>query len=181
MIVTLWLVFASFLRTTRPSSPLDELLPKYGYLLKRRCRKILRNDVWVEDAMQEILLTMHCSYEQYRGQPDRILGWLYRIVTTHCLRLLEKHKRWSTITQRWLEEHPDGFTGGSPLLAVEDVLTLGQVLTTLGEEEKSIAIYKYVDGMTQNEIAETMGITRERVRHRLRIFQKHGLLLFESE
>lgn len=184
MIATLSFVLTSFLRITKPSSPLDELLPKYGYLLKRRCFKILHNESLVEDAMQEILLVMHRSYDQYRGDPEKILGWLYRIATTHCLRLLEKHKRWSAVTQRWLEEHPDGLSASAqtrPSVSAEDVLTLEQVLETLGEEEKSIAIYKYVDGMTQNEIAEVMGITRERVRHRLGLFQKHGLLLFESE
>jgi len=169
-----------FFSRRKEPSPVEELLSRYGYLLERRCRRILRDDSLIDDAMQEILVSMWRSHEQYRGEPERILGWLYRITTNHCLRMLSRHKRWAETAQQWLEEHPQCLQSKPQAVSAEDLLTLEQLLETLEEEDRSIVLYRYIDGMTQDEIAKMLEITRDRVRHRLKKFQRHGLLLFES-
>ena len=156
---------------------LEALLKKYGFILERRCQRILCDESWVEDAMQEILLAMHRSMDKYRGDPDKILSWLYRITTTHCLRILQKRRRWDETIASWLEEQP---FRGMHTISLEDKLLLEQLIESLEEEDRSIVLYRYVDGMTQDEITKVMEITRDRVRHRLQKFKKQGLLLFKE-
>ena len=154
------------------------LLERYGGLLQRRCRRLLRDETLVEDAMQEIVITLSRSVKQYRGEPDQILPWLYRVTTTHCLRLLEKHQRWSRQAREWLEVSLLKPTACQPSL--EERLALEAFLEQLSEQERAAILYRYVSGMTQEEIALVMEVSRDQVRRWLQHFQKRGRIVLRD-
>lgn len=151
----------------------EQLYQTYGYLLRRRCKRILNDDSWVEDAMQEILITMCRSLPQYRGEKDKILAWLYRITTTHCLQLLDKNKRWARNFMETCLQQLDT----SSSLPLEEKISVEDFLNQLPGEEKEAAIYYFVNEMSQEEIAEVMQVNRDRVRVWLKHFKQRGSVL----
>lgn len=180
--------FSSLLSMHRPlrastdvHSEVSKLYRQYGYILKRRCFKILRDPSLVEDAMQEIFLTLCRCYTQYQGEPQRILAWLYRITTTHCLQLLQKDQRWTRNLEELLQLHVEKETHYATQLDVEGRVVLDAFLHSLPEEERAAVLYRYVSGMTQEEIAEVMDVTRDQVRRWLKHFQRRGRIVFREE
>ncbi len=157
------------------------LYQTYGYILKRRCRRILRDAERVEDAMQEIFLTLCRSLDQYQGDPQHILAWLYRITTTHCLRILDKDKR----NLRYLSLHEDGEPTETPDESSdwtrEEQFALLQFLEQLPEPQRAAVLYRYVSGMTQEEIAEVMEVSRDQIRRWLQHFQQRGRIVLREK
>ncbi|MCB9641615.1 MAG: sigma-70 family RNA polymerase sigma factor [Myxococcales bacterium] len=152
----------------------------YGHLLKRRCRRILRDPEKVEDVMQEIFLTLCRSLDQYEGKPDQILPWLYRVTTTHCLRLLDKDKR--GLRGLTLHQEDSLVEHAAPISewTKEEQLALTDFLETLPEDQRAVVLYRYVSGMTQEEIAEVMDVSRDQVRRWLQHFQQRGRIVLRE-
>ncbi len=146
----------------------DALYQQYYAILRRRCVRILREDALVDDAMQEIFWTVCRQIDRYRGDHAQILPWLYRITTTHCFKLLQKDKRWLRNLNLTLEQDSfcGEFGGGDPV----DRVAVIAVLEHLPPSMREMVVFRYVDEMTQEEIAEVMGISRDQVRTGLKRF-----------
>ena len=156
----------------------EAIYQKYGYILHSRCHRILRDAALVDDALQEIFLALLTDYKSYRGEPDAILPWLYRVTNTHCFRLIDKNKRWSRLlAARLAEQGPSSHTKKPEL---DERLTLETLLEKLPEQERMAVLYRYISGMTQEEIAEVMEVSRDRVRRWLQHFQKRGRVLLRN-
>lgn len=165
--------------STSQRSQVEALYREYGYLLKRRCSRILRDPNLVEDAMQEICLTLCRSIGQYQGESRKILGWLYRIATTHSLQILDKDKRrWKHIADAIdLEETEIPSPDSSDLAANLD---LSDFLAALPRQEAEAVVHYYVHEMTQEEIAEVMDVSRDQIRLWLKHFQTRGQIAFRE-
>lgn len=158
----------------------EQLYRTYGHILQRRCRRILRDAALVEDAMQEIKLSIWQHHGQYRGEPRKILSWLYRITTTHCLQLIKKDKRWlRTLAAQLavLEQEPARSQHHED---VDAQLTMASYLDSLPAQEREVVCYRFISGMTQEEIAEVMQVSRDQVRRWLKHFQKRGQIVLRE-
>lgn len=105
--------------------------------------------------------------DQFRGDTD-VGGWLYRITTNHCLNRLRSGRRRTAREQSDSAATWSGWEAPDPYLrsAARDQLdSLFRQLDTLGQ---SILIYRYLDGMTQEEIATVTGKSRRTVGKRLK-------------
>jgi len=101
-----------------------------------------------------------------RGDAPVDLPYLYRAVTNRCLTLLRDEANRARLLGR------DG--GGPPLHArtAGDERAIGRDLLVklvreLDTEHGEVLAYRYVDDMTQDEIASLLGVSRKTVGHRL--------------
>ncbi|MCB9637363.1 MAG: sigma-70 family RNA polymerase sigma factor [Myxococcales bacterium] len=167
MLMLLVFLFGLFF-SRREDGETRALYQKYYAVLRRRCFRILRDDAMVDDAMQEIFWTVSRQIDQYRGDHEQILPWLYRVTTTHCFKLLERDKRWVRNLEITMEQGSfcGDFGGGDPV----DRLAVGALLSHLPPSMREMVMYRYFDEMTQEEIAEVMGVSRDHVRTGLKRF-----------
>ncbi len=88
-------------------------------------------------------------------EADAPLRWLYRVVDRCCFDVLRKRRR-------SLESPSDGEGTHAvhPALAIELRDAVVRMLHTLDETEMRIAVLLFVDGLSQGEIAEEMGVSR---------------------
>lgn len=179
MIATL-LVWMSWFLSGQARRGAETLYRDYHVILRRRCRKLLRDDVMVDDAMQDIFWTICRSYDNYRGEPDQILPWLYRITTTHCLKMLEKNKRWHRNVEEAVQEGVERYQSSLGPQEMEIALTVHQLLDKVPSQQRQAILHRYVSGMTQREIAEVMKVTRDQVRTWLSRFQERAEQWLES-
>jgi RNA polymerase sigma-70 factor (ECF subfamily) len=132
----------------------EDLYARYGFLLLRRCRMILKDSAQADDALQEAFVKIMRSGAAVR-QTDRPLGWLYRVADRCCFDVLRKRRR-------SVEASSDEDIGATahPGVAIEVRDAVLQLLGSMDDQEMQIALLLFVDGMSQGEIAEDIGLSR---------------------
>src|SRR6516225_6416303 len=130
---------------------LAELYRRYGLLLRRRCRALLRDDAQAEDALQSAFLKIVESKQALRSADNR-LAWMYRVVDRCCLDALRRRKvrRTEPIDER------EGAEPAGPGVDLDARNAITRVLHELSDSEYEVAVLAYVDGVPQNEIAKLL-------------------------
>jgi RNA polymerase sigma-70 factor (ECF subfamily) len=140
------------------------LYERYGPMVLRRCRYMLRNEEWALDAMQDTFVKV-LRYEK-RLNMEAPSSLLYRIATNICLNLLRsKQRQPQTSDENILMNIVDMEEHESKIVNRQ---LLSQVFGREPASTKTMAVLHYVDGMTLQEVADEVGLSVSGVRKRLR-------------
>ena len=153
---------------------IENLYTKYGPMVLRRCRQLLRNEDLALDAMQDVFVKMIDKSDLLKARYPSSL--LYTMATNHCLNLLAKEKR-SGSDNGILEKIAAFDKQEEKVLAG---MFLDQLFSSQKPSTRTIAVLHYVDGLSLKETAELSGLSVSGVRKRLRKLREAGLML-ESE
>ena len=141
---------------------------RYGPMVLRRCRKLLRGEAQAEDAMQDVFVQLLRHEDELEAQTPSAL--LLRIATNTCLnRLRTTRRRPETADDDLLMRI--AASGGD---AEERTVARGLLGRLFGAEpargpsSQAIAVMHLVDGMTLEEVATESGLSVSGVRKRLR-------------
>lgn len=144
-------------------SRLAALYAQYGGLVHRRARALLRDDQAARDACHDVFLKV------WQARPDldvaSPVAWLYQVTTNHCLNLLRDGRRRRDLIAEQVEGAP---AGGAP---PDPTVTMALLLRKIPEQFHELAVYYYVDEMTQDEIAVVMNIPQRTISARLKEFR----------
>ncbi|MCP5046279.1 MAG: sigma-70 family RNA polymerase sigma factor [bacterium] len=137
---------------------------RYGPMVLRRCRKLLKNEEKAMDAMQEVFTKVLLNRDRLKDQYPSSL--LFRIATNVCLNVIRSEKSHGEI-------HDDDILSNIAMLEEnENRMILSNLLDHIFKREKKstreIAVMHFVDGMTLNEVALETGLSVSGVRKRLR-------------
>ncbi len=146
---------------------------KYGPMVLRRCRQLLRNEEGALDAMQDTFVQVLRRQERLTAEAPSSL--LYRIATNTCLNVLRREKRKPLCGRdellleiASLDEHEER----SLARAVLDNLFSRERAST-----RIIAVLHYLDELTLEQTAAQVGLSVSGVRKRLRNLRKRGLAM----
>ena len=138
---------------------------KYGPMVLRRCRRLLRDQAKAEDAMHDVFVELLRRERTLTDQAPSSL--LYRIATNTCLNRLRSERR--------RPEDPDDELLGRIAIAQEPAegtgaarLLLGRIFSGEPESTRVIATMHLVDGLTLEEVAREVRLSVSGVRKRLR-------------
>ncbi len=137
-----------------------EIYQRYGRALLRKAERILGPGPEAEDVVQGLFVDLWA-----RQELDRDLPYLFRAVTHRCLNAIRDGKN----RRRLLEANP-GVVGPSARSTVDGVLSLDLVeklAKRVDDETWEILIYRYLDDLSQEEIAQLMSLNRKTVIRRL--------------
>jgi len=143
---------------------LAALYQKYAPAIYAHCRRMLQSQAAARDATQEAFIRVLTRGPRFPNDEDA-LRYLYRVSTNVCLNQIREVKV-HTRAAASLRLRPS--SSGSMEGRHVDREFVAAVLDRCGEAGASVAVMRYVDGMSQVEIAETLGITRRTVFNRLR-------------
>jgi len=146
------------------SGNIHSLYQGYRGNVLKWARQLLHNDQAAEDATQEVFLRLLDDNERMLRHPEPV-AWLYRVTTNFCLNRLRDEKRRSRLIARNLPANDQRGSDAETRALVVDILK--HVPTDLQE----IAVYYHADGMTCDEIAELVGVSRRTIGNRLVAFQ----------
>lgn len=139
---------------------LSEWMAQYGDLITRTCCLYLGDRGLAEDAAQETFLRAWRSMTQFEGRNNATpKSWLIRIAINTCKNI--RRTAWFRRTDRTVT--PEEL----PLPAAEEDRTLLLTVQALPEKQREVVILRYYHGMSLEETARTLGLSRSTAFHRL--------------
>lgn len=122
---------------------------------------MLKDRAEAEDVVQAVFVDLIG-----RRKTDVELAYLYRAATTRCLNRIRDRSR----RLRLLQQHGDDMLRPPSPRLESQVLSgdlLAKLVASLDDRSSEILIYHHLDGMTQEEVAEMMGLSRRTIGTRL--------------
>lgn len=150
------------IRKREGSIDIEELYRKYGPMVVRRCRWMLRDEEAARDAAQDVFVQILRRPGLVVEHPSTLL---YRIATNVCLNLLRSRGR--------KPEDPEGdllfrIAAADDEARFEARSILERVFGRERESTRTIAVMHLLDGFTLKEVAGLTGMSVSGVRKRLR-------------
>jgi RNA polymerase sigma-70 factor, ECF subfamily len=144
---------------------------QYGYLVARRCRRLMRDDGEAEDALQEAFLRLWRYGDAWLRAESKLL-WLYRVADRCCFDLMASRGRRARVAldraESPSEARPD------PTRAIEDGEVMIRFLDRFDDRVKRIVVLRYVDELGLDEIAAETGWSRQTIGKKLVHLQKRA-------
>ena len=141
---------------------LETLLRRLADPLRAHIAFLTRDTDRAEDLLQDVLLRIAGKLSDLR-EHRWVRAWAYRIATREALRQVARERRVALISL----EAAEGIPADEPL---EDPLLRGQLLSAvaaLPEASQLVIRLHYLDGLTQPEVAEVLGIPIGTVKSRI--------------
>ena len=146
----------------------EALTRRYGPMVLRRCRQLLRNEDEAVDACQDVFVRLL----ERRGRIDAShpSSLLYIMATNTCLNRIRDRRRHAVPTEDDELERiatADARAGGSDARLLLDRLFRRQPASS-----RTMAVLHYLDGLTLEEVAAEVGFSVSGVRKRLRSLRR---------
>ncbi|MEO0459619.1 MAG: sigma-70 family RNA polymerase sigma factor [Myxococcota bacterium] len=155
----------------------DDYYRRYGPMVLRRCRTLLRNEEDARDALQETFIKLVRYQDRLEDRAPSSL--LYRMATHVCLNRIRAKRRRPAEPNAELIERIAEIRDGE-----EQSIASNALRRIFGDEQEStrvMAVLHLLDGMTLEEVAEEVGMSVSGVRKRLRGLKKRVQELREVE
>jgi RNA polymerase sigma-70 factor, ECF subfamily len=142
---------------------IEDASRRYGPMVLRRCRQLLRDENEALDACQDVFVRVLERRERLDARYPSSL--LYRIATNVCLNRIRDRARRSMPGEERLHaiacaESPAGHSDARMLL--------DWLFDRHPDSSRTIAVLHYVDGLTLEQVAAETGMSISGVRKRLR-------------
>jgi len=137
---------------------------RYGPMVLRRCRQLLRNEDEALDACQDVFLRVLERQARLNAQYPSSL--LYRIATNVCLnRIRDRQRKPETADEQRLHQIAAMDEAGA---VAEARVTLDRLFGRHPASSRTIAVLHHIDGLTLDQVAAETGLSVSGVRRRLR-------------
>jgi RNA polymerase sigma-70 factor (ECF subfamily) len=147
----------------------EALCERYGPMVLRRCRRLLRDEDEAMDVCQDVFVRLLERRDRFEVLYPSSL--LYRIATNLCLnRIRDRRRRATTDSEDVPLERiasaadPEKDEGTRSLL--------DRLFRRHPESSRTIAALHYLDGLTLQQVAEMAGLSVSGVRRRLRLLRR---------
>ncbi len=154
---------------------LQEILNKYTEKVHNLAMRIARNQEDAEEILQDVFLTVFRKVEKFEGK-SAFSSWLYRITVNTAFMKLRKRKQTAAISleditpgvkDSWVSERREDSDANFMASRHELREQLEAAIAKLPEEYRVIFILRDVDGLSNQEVGEVLGITVPAVKSRL--------------
>jgi RNA polymerase sigma-70 factor, ECF subfamily len=159
-----------------PAIDADALYRRYGPMVLRRCRALLRDEDRAMDAMQDVFVQVLRHKDTLNARYPSSL--LYRIATNTCLNTIRSARRRRDIAN---DDLLDGMAGpGSTEEEALDKVLVEQLFEGERESTRRIARMRSVENLSWEETAERVGLSVTGARKRLDGLRRRGLALMSA-
>ena len=134
---------------------------RYGRALLRKAERIVGNREDARDILQALFVDLY-----QRSDAPMDLPYLYRAITNRCLTFLRDESN----RGRLLERHDEALVPARRTACDDQVIghdLLLKLVRVLDAGESEVLAYRFVDDMTQDEIATLLGLSRKTIGKRL--------------
>lgn len=158
------------------SQAFRELVERHQRRALTLAMALVRDEQDAREVVQEAFLRVHRGLDSFQGSSS-FFTWLYRIVTNLSIDLMRRPARRETEVEAYLDhvdEHDIPFLsridGADPFDAVRRQEIAKRIERGLGElppYHRGVIVMREVHGMTYEEMAEAMGVSKGTIMSRL--------------
>lgn len=153
----------AFQEGREPDRAFKSLYEAYGEFAIRNAHLVVKDPEGVKDVVQEVFVRVYRNLHRFdTSKPFK--PWFYRILTNECYRYLEKAKR---ITPMEREVAERTVMEMDFAIDVDDHEELEEALHQLDPRDRLVLVYKYLNRMTEDEIAEATSEKKTAIKARL--------------
>jgi RNA polymerase sigma factor (sigma-70 family) len=150
-----------------------EAFERYGHLVLRRCRRILRDRALAEDAMQETFYRLW-RYGAAFPAAESKLAWLWRVADHCCFDALSKRQNAERVAEAWMLSGANSPAAPGADAAFEDRQAALRMLSRFAPRVRQVAVLHYVGELSQEEIADATGWSRQTVNKKLAVLRERA-------
>ena len=154
----------------------DLLVLKYQRKIQRLLSRMIRDQSDIDDVMQEVFIKAYRALPQFRGD-SAFYTWLYRIAINTARNWMSSQGRRPSApglnqtedgeTFNEIDNLTDNNTPESALASQEIANTVNSVIEQLPSELQTAIVLREIDGLSYEEIAQTMNCPIGTVRSRI--------------
>ncbi|MDQ2678260.1 MAG: RNA polymerase sigma factor [Actinomycetota bacterium] len=147
---------------------LRELIDEHASAVYHVAFSVLRDRGLAEDAVQETMIKAWKALPEFRGDSS-MRTWVLRIAHNTAIDSLRRRRDRSTAPED-LPDRPGPASADDPATRVsgrDDLSRLKSALEALDETSRTIVVLREVEGLSYQQISETLGITIGTVKTRL--------------
>ena len=151
---------------------LEEIVQRYSSKVYNLAFHLTRDESAAEEIMQEVFLTVVSKIETLTNNAY-FSTWLYRVTTNAAYGYLRRERKYSdqsSVEDLELDIPPDYDWSVLPdhiLLSAESKTLIRNAIDTLPESMKTVVVMKDIEGLKNEEIAQSMGLSVPAVKSRL--------------
>jgi len=150
---------------------IDGLYRQSHRAVVKRARMLLGNEAEANDVAQEVFTSLLEAPDSFRGQAG-VMTYLFALTTKQAISRLRKrlvrHEAWeNAVSTMWTYAIPPS----DPALAAEAKQLVTRALESADEITTQIVLGHCLDGLSQGEVAEVVGLSRVTVNQRLQAFR----------
>lgn len=149
---------------------LEGLFRLYSNMVFRICLRYTKNREDAEDMVSEVFMKVGKAFEEYRGD-SKPMVWIYRISVNHCLDYLRTKRSKNELDLEDLDAQGLRSIEGHDEQCLAKI-ALDRILGKINPTTRNILFLSYVEGLTHDEIAKTLGVTREAITKKLHRFSE---------
>jgi len=154
----------------------DLLVLKYQRKIMRLLSRMLNNQAEVEDIAQETFIKAYRALPQFRGD-SAFYTWLYRIAINTARNWLSSNQRKMLVSDTFETKEGETFsqsdylididTPESRMVSREIAQTVNKAIEDLPEDLRTAIVLREIEGLSYEEIAQTMECPIGTVRSRI--------------
>jgi RNA polymerase sigma-70 factor (ECF subfamily) len=150
-----------------PRSSLKALYVSHGPVVLRRARRLLGDEAEAQEVLHDVFMSLLQDPGQFAGLSSP-MTFLYRMTTNAALGRLRRRR---TRERLLAANHAGREEPSHP--SPEALVELRARLLSLPDDLARVAIYYHMDGMTQDELADVLGCSRQWVGKLLQRLEAH--------
>jgi RNA polymerase sigma-70 factor (ECF subfamily) len=154
----------------RDSEALRTIMQMHNQRLYRMARALSDDESEAEDIVQESYVNAFAHFAEFRGD-SALSTWLCRIVVNEALGRLRRKRRAAEFVQATAAANPEGtrsFEDAERTVAQRQIFNLVERATEmLPPAYRVVLIARTIEGLSNQETAELLGLRPETVRTRL--------------
>jgi len=143
------------------------LFNEHGPMVYGRARRLLGSHEDAEEATQEIFIRVMAGSEA-RPPAGEAVPWLCRITTNYCLNKLRDGGRRRALFDTRVGPALSG--SSSSTSGPDELAQARELLAAADRRQAQAAVYVHIDGMSHDEAAEMLGVSRRTVGNLLERF-----------
>lgn len=156
---------------------IGDLYRQHRYAVFRRCRSLLGDEHEAQEMVHEVFLQL-LEHPGRFARRSSVSTYLYAIATHRCLnRLRDRSARGAAWRARVADHIARQARDDRPDAALAARQIVGLVLEAADPTSAAIALYHFVDGLSQGDIAGLVGLSRVSVNKRIGRLRRHARAL----
>lgn len=168
------------------------LIQRYSDRIFNLAFRLTHNREDAEEVLQDVFVTLYRKLDRFEGK-SAFSSWLYRITLNTAFMVLRKRKQSPTISMEDIapQVRESGSASTSPFANINYITTrhqlrsvLEEAIGSLPDDYRAIFLLRDVDGLSNEEVGDVMGLSVSAVKsrlHRARITLRKRLKRFYQD